>query len=41
MVAIAVDAETHREFSQLDYAMEIFSTVKKYLINGLYKKIDT
>ena len=41
MVAIAVDAETHREFTQLDYAMEIFSTTKKYLINTLFKKIDT
>ena len=41
MVAIAVDAETHREFTQLDYAMEIFSTTKKDLINTLFKKIDT
>ena len=41
MVAIAVDAETHREFTQLDYAMEIFSTTKTYLVNTLFKKIDT
>ena len=40
MAALAVDAEVHREFTQLEYAMDIFAKLRTYLIDVRFKAIQ-
>ena len=40
MAVLAVDAEVHREFVPLDYAMDIFQKLKTYLIEQRFKSVQ-
>ena len=36
MIVVAVDSEMHSQFKRLDYAADIFATMKDYLIKGFF-----